>query len=135
MALTKNRPPCPNCEGGRQHSLTSGWANDQTIPITYVKCDDCGYLGYQATVWLPEGTSLNRLDEGRRAYLRLYRRQQRGAFASLRPVKPRGSRRIDSDRLDINIRIIAGRVQAGLAKRLPKLTQKRSTVIEDEVAS
>lgn len=131
MARHKNRPPCPNCQGRKQRSYTSGWANDETIPVMVVKCLDCGYLGHQGTIWLPDNTSLNALDEGRRMLNRMYHRLRNKSYAQLRPLTRQRGRRLTSDRLDIRARIIPGRVDDHLAARLATLRQKRHEVVTD----
>lgn len=125
MAYPKKRPACPRCEGHRQKTMTAGWANDQTIPVTYVACLDCDYHGHQATIWLPDEASLFSLDDERRAKNRQIHRLARGRLPQVHKFQRRSNARFTSDTLEIDMRVVPGKVGAELAKRLPALRRRR----------
>ena len=126
MSFPKRRPPCPSCEGVNQSTHSGGWCNDGTLPYTYVVCNDCNYHGMQITVWLPPEASTTGLDGERRAQMRQYARRRRGRLPQVRKLQNHRGRRLTDDRVEVHVRIIPGKVQRGLAKRLPGLKRKKA---------
>lgn len=124
MALRKRRPACQNCEGQNLRRLSGCWANEGTVPVAYYKCRDCGLTGMTGEFWLPYEASLTSLDIDRRLTNRVLKRKRRGILQTTRVN--RHNRRITSDTLEADIRIIPGKVERGLAKRLAKLREKRA---------
>jgi hypothetical protein len=103
--------------------MSGCWANDGTIPVAYYRCNDCGVTGLTGEFWLPPEASLTSLDADRRLANRMAKRRERGIAWRTRDLR-KGMRMTD-DTIAADIRIIPGKVQRGLRKRLPGLRRKR----------
>jgi hypothetical protein len=77
--------------------------------------------------WLPSEASLTSLDPDRRWKNRLAKRRERGV--TWQTNDRRYGRRKTDDRISFKIWIVPGKVESGLAKRLPILRRKRVPTI------
>lgn len=102
-ARPKQAVECLECGGTRTLVRENARANDGTIPIRQRICLDCNAVTMTAEIPVT-GTTLTRLDEQRRAYMRNYRRQVNGYHGI-----HRANTIVESDRLDITVRILPGR--------------------------
>lgn len=76
-------------------------ANEDSIPVQRRRCHDCGHTFLTATVIIPPGTTLGRLDELYRLDVRRRKATQRGSPQQLRP---RHCLEL-SDLLDITVKV------------------------------
>lgn len=89
---------CPRCEGNT-HTRGVGRANNEKVMVRRRVCDECGWYGITAESWIPDTTTIERLDEN----VRFYRIQgQRRRRAAKRKGNYCGHPR-DSDTLTIHI--------------------------------
>lgn len=142
MANKRVYPPCPHCGAQRDSHgeptakpQMTAWANDGEIPLYYLKCLHCeghfiGFIGV-----LPVHASLSALDEALRKRLRERKRKKYG-YDDASPFVSRGAKRFESDRINAVIRIIPGRITAGLQKKLGTNPRARhlSQQITEEIA-
>jgi hypothetical protein len=80
----------------------------------------------QATVWLPPEASTSAIDADRRARLRQNARVRRGRLPQIQKLQNHRGRRLTDDWVEITVRILPGKVERGLAKRLPGLRRKKA---------
>lgn len=123
----RRRPPCPKCGGTKQRTLSGGWANEGELPYLYVRCEDCDYHGVQITAWAPEGTGTSSIDSQRRNRLRLAARKRRGQLPQVRNLTQRKGRRLTDDYLEVLIRVIPGKLEPGLRKRIHTIRGSRES--------
>ena len=108
--------------------MSGCWANGGSVPVSYYRCNDCGLTGLTGEFWLPSNTSMTSLDSDRRLTNRMAKRRSRGIL--WRVEDTRKGRRMTDDRIEAIIRIIPGKVQRGLAKRIERLRRKRSQPLD-----
>lgn len=95
---------CPYCGSPRTRNTDTGWANDGTIPVHRAKCWDCRGNFVTAEVVVPDVRGVSPFDEIKRMRHRDSHRRRRGFHGG----EPR-TRRLDSDRLVIRVKVLRGR--------------------------
>jgi len=95
---------CPECGSPRTRQTDTGWANDGTLPVHRVRCWDCGRSFVTTEVVVPGARGLSPFDEVKRLLHRDSHRRNRGYHGG-----PPRTARIESDRLDIRVKVVAGR--------------------------
>ena len=103
--------------------MSGCWANDGTVPVSYYRCNDCGLTGLTGEFWLPPEAAMTSLDHDRRMRNRIAKRKTRNI--TWRVKDTRHGMRMTDDTIEANIRIVPGKVQSGLAKRLSVLRRKK----------
>jgi hypothetical protein len=119
---------CPECGSPRQRRRENpGRANNGSIPVHGHTCIDCKTRYITAMVTIPQGTSISALDEGYRSRHRIYSRGRQGYWGT----KPRGGVRLESDRLEITVKLIPGRKYGYPTPPTCSVTSRIATEIEE----
>lgn len=133
MAHRKRFPPCTHCgaTSDKTRSTTTFAANDGELPGWDLKCGWCGEHYLAVMIPLPAYASMSALDDGLRERRRNDKRRKYG-YELPPAMSSRGAKRIESATIQAVVRILPGRVVAGLRKRLGPARWTPMTIGSDE---